>query len=107
MRGDKPGAPATPVAVGSLYFVLGFRFLHAPGVDAAGHALAGGHALFPQPVHHVQAAHSVVTEDDQCGFAGLRLELLQARRDVPHGDQRGAFNPRDRALLWLANVDQQ
>jgi dipeptidyl aminopeptidase/acylaminoacyl peptidase len=36
----------------------------APGIDAASHALARHYALFPQPVHHVQAAHSVVAEDN-------------------------------------------
>ena len=57
--------------------VIGLSFLPGVAYLASVFTLAGGHALFPQPVHHVQAAHSVVAEDDQCGFVGLGFQLLQ------------------------------
>jgi hypothetical protein len=63
--------------------------------------------LLPQPVRHVQAADSVVAEDNQCSFVGLGFQVLQAGWDVPHGNQSGAFDARDGKFLRFANVNQQ
>ena len=79
----------------------------APGVDPASHALAGGYTLLPQPVRHIQAANSVVAEDNQCGFAGLGFQLLQTGWYGPHRDQCGAFNVSDGKFLRFTNVNQK
>jgi len=57
-------------------------------------------------MRHVQAADSVVAEHDQCGFVGLSFQLLQAGWDLPHWDQRGAFDARDGKFLRFAHVNQ-
>ena len=61
--------------------------------------------MFPQPVNHVQAAHPMVAKNNQRGFVCPGFELLDTRRDVAHGNQRGAFDARDGDLLRLANVN--
>ncbi len=58
-------------------------------------------------MHYVQAAHSVMAEDDQCGFVRLGFQLLQVGWDAPHGDQCRAFDARDGEFFRLANVDQR
>src|SRR5690348_16733308 len=78
----------------------------APGVDSAGHALAGFHALLPQPLDHVQAANAVMAEDDQRALIGFGFERLQLAGDAAHGDQIAAFDPGQREFLRLAYVDQ-
>jgi hypothetical protein len=80
--------------------------LRAPRINPASHALAGGYTLLPQPVRHIQAADSVVAEDNQCRFAGLGFQLLQAGWNFPHGDQGGAVDARDGKFLRFANVNQ-
>ena len=47
-----------------------------------------------------------MAEDNQCGFIGLGFQLLQAGRNVPHGDQSSAVDARDGKFLWFANVNQ-
>ena len=79
---------------------------NAPGIDPASHALAGGYAPLSQPMRHIQAAYSVVTEDNQSGVVGLGFQLLQACWDISHRDQRGALDARDGKFLRFANVNQ-
>src|SRR5271156_4425006 len=46
----------------------------APRVDAAGHAGAVLDALLAQPIHDVQAPHSVVTVEDERSLVGARVQ---------------------------------
>lgn len=47
-----------------------------------------------------------MAEDDQWSLIGPRLQRLQLAGDLPHGNQRAAFNARDGKFIGLPHIDQ-
>ena len=77
----------------------------APGVNAAGHALALRQTLIPQPFHDLEAADAMVAENDQ-----RRVHLfedLQLLWNGSHGDQPSAVDVADRVFFSLPDVDER
>lgn len=61
-------------------------------------------ALLPQPHGDVQGTRAVMAEDDG---RPVRIEFLQARWDISHGDLGSARNGGDLHLPWLADIEQE
>ena len=62
------------------------------------------HALLAQPTHHLQAAHSVMTEHDQGRL--FRLERWQRLRNAAHRDELASVDVRLIVFKRLADIHQ-
>ena len=78
----------------------------APKIDSAGHALAAVDSLLPEPFRHLQAAHPVMTQDNQNGPVRQGFQVLKLARHCSHRNQLCVGDPRKRELIRLADVDQ-
>jgi len=81
--------------------------LQAPAIDAAGHALAICHTLLAQPIHDLQAPHSVVAIHHYHRFIGEAFNMLELRGHGPHGDKLCTFEPCLLELERLPDIDQR
>jgi hypothetical protein len=78
--------------------------LKTPGVDTAGHTLAGFHSLAAKPVHYIQTAHPVVAKDNE--RRPVVMKRFKMLLDGAHGDQLRPFNPANLVFFRLTNIDE-
>src|SRR5215472_295824 len=77
--------------------------LQRPAIDTAPKTLCLDR-LLPEPACHVQAPHSVMAVNHDGGVLGYEFQAL---RNLPHGYQRGPFDPGDLIFPGLAAVDEK